>query len=168
MQLSDYLIPETEAPRRDHASGAQGAYLRAYLLLRVLIGLIGICLPVALILLDWLGLAGSFAARGSLSAYYHSGVRDIFVGALWAIGVFLITYKVFERSLENTLTLLAGAAVIGVAIFPIKRPDEIASPLTPWQTNLGQTPVSWVHYLCATLPVRGRDGGVVVHGSSWV
>lgn len=36
--------------------------------------------------------------RGSLSAYYHSGIRDLFVGSLCVTAVFLITYKMFEHT----------------------------------------------------------------------
>src|SRR5690349_17076820 len=30
---------------------------------------------------------------GSMSAYYRSPMRDVFVGGLWSIGAFLILYK---------------------------------------------------------------------------
>src|SRR4051794_4907403 len=68
-------------------------YLRAYLMLRLAIGALGVLLPVVLLAGDGLFLKGSVWPRESLSAYYHSGMRDEFVGTLVATGVFLITYK---------------------------------------------------------------------------
>src|SRR5258705_7578897 len=69
-------------------------YLRSYLLMRTLIGFMGLTLPVLLILGDNLlaDTGPGASVRGSLSGYYYSGVRDFLVGSLVAIGIFLITY----------------------------------------------------------------------------
>ena len=53
----------------------------------------------------------------SLSAYYYTGVRDVFVGLLVAIGVCLYLYKGFSMS-ENVALNLAGVFVVAVAMFP--------------------------------------------------
>ena len=57
------------------------------------------------------------ALLGSLSAYYYTGVRDVFVGLLVAIGACLYLYKGFSQS-ENVALNLAGVFVVGVALFP--------------------------------------------------
>ncbi len=119
----------------------------SFLLLRFVVGLLTIALPPLLILLDTMFLEGSPTARGSLSAYYHSGVRDIFVGILVVDGVFLITYKVFERTLENILTMAAGIAAITVALFPTSVPVGMA--LVPLQERLGEGTVETIHYIAA-------------------
>ena len=80
-------------------------YIRSYLIMRALVGALGIALPFALVLIDGWGFDGHPFPRTSLSAYYYSGTRELFVGALCAIGVFLITYKVAEINLDNTLSL---------------------------------------------------------------
>ncbi len=121
----------------------------SFLLLRFLVGVLTIALPPLLILLDVMFLEGSPTARGSLSAYYHSGVRDIFVSILVVDGVFLLTYKVFERSIENVLTMLAGLAAIVVALFPTGVPDGV--PLVPLQERLGEQLVENVHYTAAAV-----------------
>lgn len=51
-------------------------YARSYLLIRTVVGAIGILLPIVLWVVDALVLHGWLTARGSLSAYYHSGARD--------------------------------------------------------------------------------------------
>ena len=129
---------------RPQDAGAK-RYVRSYLLMRVMIGVIGIGLPFALVLLDGVWFDGSPFPRTSLSDYYYSGVRELFVGALCAVGVFLVAYKVAEVNLDNTLSLLAGIAALGVALFPTDRPRG-AVPLTPLQDALGETFVATVHY----------------------
>jgi len=125
-------------------------YVRSYLIMRVLVGVIGIGLPFALVLLDGVWFDGEPFPRDSLSAYYYSGVRELFVGALSATGVFLLTYKVAERNLDNTLSLLAGAGVLLVAVFPTNRPGG-GGRLTPLQEELGETFVATVHYVSAAV-----------------
>jgi hypothetical protein len=53
----------------------------------------------------------------SMSAYYHTDLRDVFVGILVAIGTFLILYKGFSRR-EDWALNIAGISAIGIAIFP--------------------------------------------------
>ena len=56
--------------------------------------------------------------RGSLSAYYYSGVRELFVGGLCAIGVFLVIYKLPDFTRESFSSCFAGLAAVVVAVFP--------------------------------------------------
>jgi hypothetical protein len=51
-----------------------------YLTLRRTVGILGIALPFVLILGGWIVFKTSL--QGSLSAYYHTGMRDVFVGIL--------------------------------------------------------------------------------------
>jgi hypothetical protein len=96
-----------------------------FLTLRRALGLIGIALPFALVagenLRDVLAPTASRGGRQlievSMSAYFHTGMRDVFVGSLCAIGVFLLCYKGYDR-VEDTLANLAGVCAILVALFP--------------------------------------------------
>lgn len=54
---------------------------------------------------------------GSLSEYYYTGMRDVFVGLLVAIGACLYLYKGFSMS-ENVALNLAGIFVVCIAMFP--------------------------------------------------
>lgn len=152
-ELSEYGADRLAADLDEAGLNARGRilYLRSYLVMRTAIGFIGIGLPILLLVGDWLFLKGTPRARGSLSAYYYSGMRDAFVGILFATAIFLICYKVVERKLDNTLSTLAGAAVLGVALFPTGRPRGGGSPLTPLQDSLGETTVATVHFVCAVL-----------------
>lgn len=125
-------------------------YVRSYLMMRVAVGVLGIAVPPVLVLLEPLLFDGQPFPRGSLSAYYYSGMREVFVGALCAIGVFLVTYKVAERSRENRLSTYAGLSVIIVALFPTGRPGK-GVPATPLQDLLGEATVEWIHFIAAAI-----------------
>jgi hypothetical protein len=125
-------------------------YLRSYLLMRTLIGLIGVTLPIVLIVGDHLLGPNAPFLRSSLSDYYFSGTRDVLVGGLFSAGVFLVTYKIFERSLSNILTVISGLAAIAAGLFPTSRPEGgVNISLTPLQARLGEETVARVHIVSA-------------------
>lgn len=76
---------------------------------------------------------------GTMSAYYYSPMRDVFVGGLWAIGTFLILYKGYSDHEELAL-LIAGVSAILVALFPLD-----------WQPAWFPTDAINPHGLCAML-----------------
>jgi len=67
--------------------------------------------------------------QGSLSAYYYTPVRSVFVGTLVAIGVGLIALK-GNTDWEDNLLNLAGACAPVVAFVPYGRPGRCGSVLT--------------------------------------
>ncbi len=87
----------------------------SYLSLRKAVGIIGTALPFVLafgkMLLDGPGI------QGSLSAYYYTGLRDVFVGSLCAIAVFLLSYRGYDRK-DDIAGDLACVFGLGVALFP--------------------------------------------------
>lgn len=107
--------------------------------LRKAIGYVALSLPFTLVfgenLRDWLlsndPAVGRVLIEGSLSAYFHTGMREIFVGSLCAISVFLVCYKGYERR-DNIAAKVAGIFVFLVAIFPTpERSREAADTGTP-------------------------------------
>jgi ATP/ADP translocase len=111
-----------------------GYLIPSYLSLRFGIGFIAFLLPVAVLLI---GLLNNVSWKSSISAYYHvNSTRDVFVAALSIIGVFLITYRGYNKY-ERWFSSVQGMAALGIAFFPttalVKMPE--------W--------VGWVHYLCA-------------------
>lgn len=104
------------------------------------VGVIGMALPFALIF----GNAAynrQLVLLGSMSGSYYTQMRNVFVGGLCAIGVFLICYR-YDK-LDNLLSSLAGVLAIGVALFPTT-PDRDATAVTATQAAIG-----WVHLICA-------------------
>jgi hypothetical protein len=144
--MIDLLKPELTVDRPE--GGDDFRYVRSYLIMRLLVGALGVALPFMLMLVDGWAFDGHPFPRNSLSAYYYSGAREVFVGTLSAIGVFLVTYKVAERTLDNTLSFLAGLAAVVVALFPTGAPGAIAQ-LTPLQDKLGEGTVQAIHFTAA-------------------
>lgn len=144
--MIDLLTPElTVEPRPTDPDRSR--YVRSYLIMRIFVGVLGVALPFLLVLSDYVAFDGPFL-RDSLSAYYYSGAREVFVGTLSATAVFLITYKVATRSLDNTLSIVAGLAVGFVAAFPTGRPAQVLG-LTPLQERLGESVVAAIHFTAA-------------------
>jgi hypothetical protein len=86
------------------------------------VGFLGVSLPIIFFFVEGFVLRGGVHVRGSLSAYYHTPLQDIFVGGLCVIGLFLATYMAGEwKSLDFCASLIAGAAVLGVVFFPTSR-----------------------------------------------
>lgn len=106
------------------APGSSQPLVQSYLALRMAIGVIAIALPFVLAL-AWATVQGA-GIEPSISAYYHTGMRDVFVGALCAIGVFLWSYRGYDRR-DDRITNLAAVCAIGVAWFPTT-PVVITSP----------------------------------------
>lgn len=68
-------------------------------------GIIGSLLPIALIV--WNKIAGdSVTVPASMSGSYYTSSRNLFAGALCALGVFLIGYRDTER--QDRCTTVAG------------------------------------------------------------
>jgi hypothetical protein len=91
-------------------------HIHSYLSLRKAVGWIGILLPFVLILGNCVIFGGDKVLH-NLSVYYHTGMRDIFVGAICAIALFLFFYKGYNR-LDNIAADLAGFSALGIAFFP--------------------------------------------------
>ncbi len=113
--------------------------------LRIVIGVMGALLPSVLFMGDWLFLRGSALPRGSVSAYYYSGMRDFLVASVATIGIFLMTYRLLDRHIENLLSSIAGLAALVVVIMPTKRPPGLGVDATDLQKFFGESLVSNVH-----------------------
>ena len=93
-----------------------------YLGVRRAIGYLGLGLPIVLPLVTWIfggpgGLAHGPVFRSSLSAYYYSGIGgSVFVGSIFAIGIFLLCYR--YRRLDDLLGDVGCGAAIVLALFP--------------------------------------------------
>lgn len=96
---------------------------RTYTRLRRGVGLMGTLLPFALVAGDLL-LTEDRALQGTMSAYYYTDMRNLFVGVIFAIGVTLICYRHAVR--QYWVTTIAGVMALLVALFPTPPPGEPA------------------------------------------
>jgi hypothetical protein len=61
-----------------------------------------------------------------MSAYYHSGAREVFVGGMFMVGGFMLTYMSARRNTYDFIfSFLAGIAVVLVALFPTARDQAL-------------------------------------------
>lgn len=119
----------------------------SYLELRKFVGWLGILMPFIL------AIGGFFTfpeggIRPTISDYYYTPMRNVFVGILCSIGVFLFSYRGYSP-LENApqkLILSDSAAgnlaclfAVGVALFP-------TTPVSPIEN---QAWIGKVHLICA-------------------
>ena len=95
----------------------------SYLGVRQAIGAVGLILPVVLGPVGWL--AFGIEIQDNMSSYYHTSLRDEFVGALCAIGIFLFCYRGYDW-IEGWTANLGGISALGVALFPL---DANSDPL---------------------------------------
>jgi hypothetical protein len=95
-----------------------------YQILRRAIGILGTVLPFMISIGGWILFQTGIQA--SLSGYYYTGMRDVFVGTLCAIGIFLLSYKGYERK-DDIAGNLACVFVVGVALFPTAPPGSVSS-----------------------------------------
>ena len=115
--------------------------IHSYLALRKAVGWMGILLPFVLMH----GLFLFFNADRilkSISQYYHSGMRDVFVGTLCGIALFLFFYRGYDNwkkiNWDLWITNIGGILAVGIALFPA--PEK--------------GPIDWVgsvHFICAIL-----------------
>jgi len=116
---------------------------------RRLIGILGLLLPLLLYVFAGLrhtvGLP-AWTPLNSISAYYYTGAVAIFVGVLFALALFLLTYPGYKGVIaDRLLGLVGGTAAILVALFPTSAPDGLSAPT--WWSPYMRT----VHYLSAVV-----------------
>jgi hypothetical protein len=105
----------------------------SYLSLRKAIGVLGVALPFVLpfgqILLHALGIQSSLHSpviESSVSSYYYTDMRNIFVGSMCAIGIFLMSYRGYDHR-DARAGRFAFVCAIGLALFPTSPlPDPTA------------------------------------------
>lgn len=102
--------------------------------LRKAIGFIALGLPLVLVIGENIrdlfvtrtSEAGKVLIEGSISGYYHTGMREVLVGAICAIAVFLVCYKGYERR-DNIAAKVAGLSALAIALFPTAERSREAS-----------------------------------------
>jgi len=100
-------------------------HVLSYMGLRKLVGAIAITYPLVLAAGQW-ALTGHGWER-SISAYYYTGMRDVMVGLLCAIAVFLLSYKGYDPK-DDIAGNFACVFALGVAWFPATPDGVCPSP----------------------------------------
>lgn len=136
--------PIVERARRPAPSEPSDLSQKAH---RQLIGYLGLLLPFILF-----GLAGLRPTPGlprwetltSVSAYYYSGAVAAFVGVIFALALFLFTYRGYKNDrVDRWAGAAGGFCALGVALFPTSPPGAVSAP-SWWSQTMGT-----IHYISA-------------------
>ena len=107
----------------EHLSKSTQTLVVSYQGVRRAIGATGLLLPVLL------GPVGYWVfgipPQENMSSYYHTALRDEFVGAMCAIGIFLFCYRGYDW-IENWTANFGCLSALGVALCPL---DAGSDPL---------------------------------------
>jgi hypothetical protein len=119
----------------------------SYKALRRLIGILGILLPF----INILGgkIISNIPIQESISIYYYTNMRDFFVGLLFIVSIFLITYKGYN-SLDFIITTITGFSGLGIALFPCSNIELILNQRVGiFQLTSGIS--NKIHLICAAI-----------------
>ena len=134
----------------DDGSGqkAHNDLVLSFLAVRRAIGALGYFLPVALMVF---AIASGQGLRTSISAYYYSPMREVFVGTLIAQAVFLWSYEGFRPHAGEIITdwLTARVAAVAAALIALAPTSGPQQPCTLLQCILGPPAAGWLHLLAA-------------------
>lgn len=128
------------------ADNTRREVIKSYYRVRQALGYLGLSLPFLLMLSS---LLANTRLEPSLSDFFHTVSRDVFVGVLFAIGTFLVIYEGYEREpgesfTDNWLATVAGIAVFGVALFPNESPSGQVAAVTQQLVGVKVSPL--FHY----------------------
>lgn len=117
----------------------------SYNTLRKIVGLLGLAFPIILILGSVI-VGDCSTVQSSISSYYHTVMRDVFVGTLCVVGFFLFAYNGYDRT-DKIAGNLACFFALGVAFFP----TGVELPPNPCAfVPADQNPIiSKIHYVFA-------------------
>ena len=121
----------------------------SYHRVRMALGFMGLVLPL---LLAVGGLLAHGDIQPSVSDFFHTTLRDIYVGGLCVIGVFLVSYRGYSRGSDevfsdNIIATVGGCAAFGVAFFPNESPTMQVETVS--QEALGVALSPYFHYASA-------------------
>lgn len=125
---------------------------RTFITQQRVIAVLSFFLPLSLI--GWSLISGE-GLRGSISEYYYTPMRDVFVGTLCALALFLWSYRGYhptnpELRVDRIVAKVASVAAALVALAPLKpRQDDWNCTLV--QCLLGANTTYWVHNVSAVI-----------------
>ena len=125
--------------------------IKSYYRQRRILGYLGLIFAVLLAL----GAANpNVILEPSISHFFHTLLRDVFAGVLFAIGTFLIAYEGYtpdekEWISDRTLATIAGIGAIGIAIFPNQHSGAVSGTII--RELMGVGPAAVIHYTSAIM-----------------
>lgn len=119
----------------------------SYTILRRTLGILGVLLPIVLVI-GAMVIGNCCEVQSSISNYYYTRMRNVFVGFLCAYSLFLWAYKGYPGNIwDNWLGNIACILGLGVAFLPTAVDEtELTSCIT---TLVDNGIIGWLHLFCA-------------------
>ncbi len=108
--------PEEDTSNNYKQLEQENKLVLSYLTVRLLIGVLGFLLPLILILGSFL-FGSCREIQPSISDYYHTNMRDLFIAYMGALSIFLLSYKGYDLT-DRIVSALAGIFGLTLALFP--------------------------------------------------
>jgi len=143
--------PEAPDPPENISGRASHQLVVSFLTTGRAIAFLGLFLPASMLV--WSLLTGS-SIRGSLSEYYYTPVRDLMVGTLIAMAVFLWSYRGFsdrdeDLRADRRVGKVAAVAAVIIAFAPITPRNDDRCTLV--QCIIGPQSAAFVHSIGASM-----------------
>jgi len=119
-----------------------------YHTLRTSVGLIALSIPAVVIFF-------SSETLNSISAYYYTNARDLFVGMLFIVGAFLFAYN-GHTDWQARWSKVAALAAFGVALFPTTKQGGAATFTSLVHLASAGTLFTILAYFCGVF-TRGQN-----------
>jgi hypothetical protein len=124
------------------APKAKNPIVLSYLALRRAVGSVALGLPFALAIPWWV--LKNHIIQSSISGYYYTGMRNLFVGSLCAISMFMLCSRGYDLK-DEVAGMFSAFCALGVAFFPTA-PD--------FGSTERQYDIGTAHYVFAALLFR--------------
>lgn len=119
----DNSTADKVAAMTEQVSESTRTLVVSYLGVRRGIGAVGLLLPILLGPVGWL--VFDIEIQDNMSSYYHTVLRDAFVGSMCAIGIFLYCYRGYDW-IESWTGKVGCVSALGIALCPL---DANSDPL---------------------------------------
>lgn len=126
------------------ADKAKDPIVLTYKALRSAVGVVALGLPFVLAIPLWV--LRDHMLQSSISAYYYTGMRNLFVGGICAIAMFMLCNRGYDLQ-DWVAGIFSAICALGVAFFPTA-PDESA---TQRQHDIGIAHYAFAALLFLTL-----------------
>lgn len=163
-------------PKPGYVAEQQNDLVLSFLAVRRMLGLLGLFLPLSLLAI---AIFTEEPLHPSISEFYHGRGRDVFVGTLCAIGVFLWAYVGYpparrgEAPTDKQVSRVAALSILAVAFFPtgdtLAAAGSSMAECSVLQCVVGEDLSRIIHYVSAAiffsalavfcLVLFRRDGG---------
>lgn len=144
---------QKQNPRHYEQLEKENKLVLSYLTVRKLIGVLGFLLPFILIL-GTFQFGGCCEIQPSISDYYHTNMRDVFIAYMGSLSIFLLSYRGYDLT-DRIVSALAGIFGLTLALFPTWLDvDPLTGELRPCNIWCNVNPpyaIGYIHLIAAGL-----------------